>query len=59
MFSVDYKDCEFLWLLKVKLIHNRLEFLTIRKDWNIFHTNYKILIINILKLKYIVRYCKI
>jgi hypothetical protein len=49
MFFVDYKDCEFLRFFKAKLIHNREEFLTNRSDWNIFHTNFKILIFNILK----------
>lgn len=29
MFFEDYKDCELSWLLKAKLIHNRVEFLTI------------------------------
>lgn len=39
MLYVDDKDCEFLPLLKAKLIHNREEFLTIKRDYTIFIVN--------------------
>ena len=52
----SYKDCEIMRLLKAKLIHNALEFLTKNKNGNIFHTNYNKLIFSVLKL---IKRCKL